>query len=76
MRCMSDTCSAEIIAPVVCQLQTLKYLGDVNIALKNRPVARKYYNRALRILKRRLGGGDETVRQLESYVFQLNLDNT
>lgn len=76
MKCIFNTCSAEIIASVVCQLQTLKYLGDVHIALKNRPVARKYYNRALRILKRRLGGGDETVRQLESYVFQLNLDNT
>ncbi len=53
-------------------IQTLKYLGDVHVALEKRPIAQKYYNRALRILRRRLGCKDETVRQLEHYVRQLN----
>ncbi|KAH8974887.1 hypothetical protein BDL97_01G125600 [Sphagnum fallax] len=52
--------------------ETLKYLGDVHVALEKRPIAQKYYNRALRILRRRLGCKDETVRQLEHYVRQLN----
>ncbi|CAK9192558.1 unnamed protein product [Sphagnum troendelagicum] len=52
--------------------ETLKYLGDVHVALEKRPIAQKYYNRALRILRRRLGCKDETVKQLEHYVRQLN----
>lgn len=54
-------------------LQTLKYLGDVHVALKNKPQAEKFYTRALHILKKRLGSTDETVKQLEQYIKQLNL---
>jgi len=54
-------------------LQTLKYLGDVHVALKDKPQAAKFYNRALHILKKRLGSMDQTVKQLEQYIRQLNL---
>jgi hypothetical protein len=58
---------------LVVNMQTLKYLGDVNVALKNKPLASKFYNRALRILRKQLGSIDPTVKQLEQYVKQLNL---
>ena len=54
-------------------VQTLKYLGDVHVALKNKALASKFYNRALRNLKKRLGPIDQTVKQLEQYIKQLNL---
>jgi tetratricopeptide (TPR) repeat protein len=53
--------------------ETLKYLGDVHVALKDKPQAAKFYNRALHILKKRLGSTDQTVKQLEQYIKQLNL---
>lgn len=53
--------------------ETLKYLGDVHVALKNKPQASTYYKHALRILRKRLGNIDQTVRQLEQYIRQLNL---
>ena len=58
---------------LVVNMQTLKYLGDVNVALKNKPLASKFYNRALQILRKQLGSIDPTVKQLEQYVKQLNL---
>ena len=60
------------IQPIV-SMQTLKYLGDVHVALKNKPLASKFYNRALKILRKRLGSIDQTVKQLEQYIKQLNL---
>ncbi|KAG0559971.1 hypothetical protein KC19_10G143400 [Ceratodon purpureus] len=53
--------------------ETLKYLGDVHVALKDKPQAEKFYSRALHILKKRLGPTDQTVKQLEQYTKQLNL---
>ncbi|XP_024528800.1 uncharacterized protein LOC112345737 isoform X1 [Selaginella moellendorffii] len=55
--------------------ETLKYLGDVSIAMKSPGEACSYYNRALKILRKRLGSHDETVRQLVSYIKQLNLES-
>jgi len=48
-------------------------LGDVHVALKDKPQATKFYSRALHILKKRLGTTDQTVKQLEQYIKQLDL---
>ena len=64
-----------IYCNVFVDVQTLKYLGDVHVALKNKALASKFYNRALRILRKRLGSIDQTVKQLEQYVKQLNLND-
>lgn len=50
----------------------MKYLGDVNVAVQNMEEACAQYNRALRILRRRLGSKNETVKQLVRYIKQLN----
>nr|PNR35634.1 hypothetical protein PHYPA_021484 [Physcomitrium patens] len=53
--------------------ETLKYLGDVHVALKDKTQAAKHYSRALHILRKQLGPIDKTVKQFEQYIKQLNL---
>ncbi|KAJ7519779.1 hypothetical protein O6H91_20G055200 [Diphasiastrum complanatum] len=53
--------------------ESLRYLGDISIASKNTTEACGYYKRALKILRKRLGSSDETVKQLVQYIRQLNV---
>eukprot|EP01018_Ginkgo_biloba_P039522 Gb_16535 [translate_table: standard] len=53
--------------------ETLKSLGDVCIAQKQQSEAANHYNRALRILRKKLGPSNQGVRQLVNYIKQLNL---
>ncbi|KAL2613981.1 hypothetical protein R1flu_025673 [Riccia fluitans] len=52
--------------------ETLKYIGDCAVGLRNMEEACKRYNRAVRIMKRKYGIHDPNVRELIAYIRELN----
>ncbi|CAM6083535.1 unnamed protein product [Calypogeia fissa] len=55
--------------------ETLEYLGDCALGLKDLPEACHRYNRAVRIMKRKYGALDPNVRDLVDKIRQLNLED-